>query len=84
MREPQRMMSFVYEALPSRVVFRPGALGDLAEEVARLGSRALVLSTPEQRLAMVTVLTRRMWELTGLPVPSYERAAMPGRVRRPA
>jgi len=42
------------------------------------------LSTPEQRLAMVTVLTRRMWELTGLPVPSYERAAMPGRVRRPA
>ena len=40
--------------------------------------------TPEQRLAMVTVLTRRMWELTGLPVPSYERAAMPGRVRRPA
>jgi hypothetical protein len=42
------------------------------------------LSTPEERLAMVIVLTRRMWELTGQPVPTYERAAMPGRVLRPA
>jgi hypothetical protein len=42
------------------------------------------LTTPEQRLAMVRVLTSRMWELTGRPVPSYERAAMPGRVLRPA
>ena len=41
-------------------------------------------TTPEQRLAMVTELTRRMWELTGRPVPSYQRAAMPGRVVRPA
>ncbi len=41
-------------------------------------------STPEQRLAMVTVLTRRMWMLTGRPMPSYTRAAMPGRVLRSA
>ena len=42
-------MKFVYETLPTRVVFRPGALDTLAEEVARIGSRALVLATPEQR-----------------------------------
>ena len=41
-------------------------------------------TTPEQRLAMVAVLTGRMWGLTGRPVPSYDRAAMPGRVLRPA
>jgi hypothetical protein len=33
---------------------------------------------------MVAELTRRMWELTGRPMPSYPRAAMPGRVLRPA
>ena len=48
------------------------------------GDDLSALSTPEQRLTMVAVLTRRMWELTGQPVPSYERAAMPGRVLRPA
>ncbi len=47
------------------------------------GDDLSALTTPEQRLEMVAVLTRRMWELTGRPVPSYERAAMPGRVRRP-
>jgi hypothetical protein len=41
------------------------------------------LTTAEQRLAMVTLLTHRMWELTGRPVPSYQRASMPGRVLRP-
>ncbi|MGH7579666.1 MAG: hypothetical protein ACREM9_05800 [Gemmatimonadales bacterium] len=40
-------------------------------------------STPEQRLEMVSKLSRRMWELTGRPVPSYPRSAMPGRVYRP-
>jgi hypothetical protein len=48
------------------------------------GDDLSALTTPEQRLAMVTVLSRRMWELTGRPVPSYERASMPGRVLRPA
>jgi hypothetical protein len=48
------------------------------------GDNLSAQSTPEQRLAMVTVLTRRMWELTGRPLPSYQRAAMPGRVVRPA
>ncbi len=44
------MKSFVYDQLPSRVIFGAGALDKLAEEVARLGAkRALVLSTPGQR-----------------------------------
>ncbi len=43
------MLSFAYEALPARVIFRAGALEDLPHELARLGSRALVLATPEQR-----------------------------------
>ena len=44
------MLSFVYDALPSRVLFGAGCLDKLPEEVTRLNSsRALVLSTPEQR-----------------------------------
>ncbi len=44
------MKSFVYVGLPSRVVFRIGALEELPREIERLGAkRALVLSTPEQR-----------------------------------
>ena len=44
------MLPFVYEALPSRVVFGAGALQKLPEELDRLGAtRALVLCTPEQR-----------------------------------
>src|SRR5215472_11479128 len=43
------MLSFIYEALPSRVIFGVGCLGKVAEEAERLNvSRALVLSTPEQ------------------------------------
>jgi len=41
-------------------------------------------TTPEQRIAMVWELTRRMWTLTGRAWPDYARAAMPGRVIRPA
>ncbi len=43
------MLKFTYEALPARVVFRAGALEELPQELARLGARALVLATPEQR-----------------------------------
>jgi maleylacetate reductase len=40
---------FTYQALPMRVVFGPGALGKLADEVTALGlSRVLVLCSPEQ------------------------------------
>ena len=40
---------FTYEALPSRVIFGAGCLSAIADEVARLGARALVLTTPDQR-----------------------------------
>jgi hypothetical protein len=35
-----------------------------------------------ERVALVWALSRRMWELTGRPVPRYDRAAMPVRVVR--
>src|SRR4051812_22591691 len=41
------MESFVYEALPTRVMFGSGTIDRIREEVERLGARrALVLSTP--------------------------------------
>lgn len=44
------MRSFVYEVLPSRVVFGAGTIDRLADEVKGLSAkRALVLSTPGQR-----------------------------------
>ncbi|KAH7061765.1 maleylacetate reductase [Paraphoma chrysanthemicola] len=43
------MLSFVYNANPSRVVFKPGARSDIAAELARQGLKAaLILSTPQQ------------------------------------
>ena len=43
------MTPFVYTSSPVRVVFGPGALARLPEEIERLGARrALVLATPEQ------------------------------------
>jgi maleylacetate reductase len=44
------MLDFVYSAAAIRVIFAPGALGRIADEVAALGiERALVLCTPDQR-----------------------------------
>jgi maleylacetate reductase len=43
------MRSFVFSANPARVVFGPGMLASLPQEVERLGlSRALILTTPRQ------------------------------------
>jgi len=42
--------AFTHNALPGRVVFGPGSLAKLSEEIERLGARrALVLCTPQQR-----------------------------------
>lgn len=55
------MRSFVYQAMPSRVVFGAGSLQQLAQEIDLLGAkRALVLSTPEQADS-----ARRVAELLG-------------------
>ena len=44
------MEHFVYQGMPSRVVFAWGSLATLPAEVERLGARrALILATPEQR-----------------------------------
>lgn len=44
------MNAFVYQSLPTRVVFGWGKLSTLAEEIERLGAkRALILTTPEQQ-----------------------------------
>lgn len=40
-------------------------------------------TTPEQRIGMMWELTLGAWSLTGLPLPDYTRANMPGRLIRP-
>jgi hypothetical protein len=65
--------------IPHRL--RPIRVYRLGEEP---GDDLSAVTTPEQRLAMVAELSRRMWSLTGRPVPSYSRAGMPVRVTRRA
>jgi len=67
------MRSFVYTALPTRVVFGEGALDKLSEEIERLGAqRALVLSTPEQRGSAEDVARRLGTRAVGV----YDKAVM--------
>jgi len=66
-------LSFVYNALPARVIFGLGSLEKLPEEVDRLGaSRALVLSTPEQQVAAAGIIARLGPRAAGL----YANAVM--------
>ena len=39
-------------------------------------------TTVAERLAMVALLSRRMWELTGRAIPVYARDEMPTRIVR--
>jgi maleylacetate reductase len=56
------MESFVYNGLPSRVIFGAGCLAQLPQEIERLGAtRAIVLSTPPQR-ADAEALAQRLGE----------------------
>jgi alcohol dehydrogenase class IV len=67
------MRAFTYTALPIRVVFGPGSLDRLGEEIERLGARrALVLSTPEQRAAAEDVARRIGARAAGV----YDKAVM--------
>jgi maleylacetate reductase len=53
----QRTDSFVYNALPGRVVFGAGTRNSIADELARLQrSRAFVLSGPQQTTVADTIL----------------------------
>lgn len=61
------MLSFVYQILPSRVIFGAGCLEKLPEEIQRLGaSKALLLSTPEQRQAGLEMVERLGSRAVGL------------------
>lgn len=67
------MKSFVYSALPSRVIFGPGTLSQLSSEIQRLGcSKALVLTTPQQVDAGKTVVSL----IGDLAVGLYTNATM--------
>jgi alcohol dehydrogenase class IV len=64
--------SFVYDQPARRVIFGVGSLEKLAAEVKRLGTRALVLSTPEQRKDAERVAA----QLGDLAVGVYAEAVM--------
>jgi len=53
------LRSFVYDALPSRVVFGVGSLDTLLDEIRKLGAhRVLVLCNPEQRALGADIVVR--------------------------
>ena len=67
------MRSFVYQMMPSRVIFGAGCLEKLPEEMERLGaSKALVLSTVEQRRIGLEMVERLGARAAGL----FDRAVM--------
>lgn len=67
------MLSFVHQMLPSRVIFGAGCLEKLPQEIERLGaSKALVLSTPEQRQSGIDLVNRLGARAVGL----FDRAVM--------
>src|SRR6516165_8636192 len=67
------MLSFTFQILPTRVIFGAGCLEKLPGEIQRLGaSKALVLSTPEQRQSGLQIV-----ELLGpRAVGLFDRAVM--------
>lgn len=67
------MQSFVYNALPSRVIFGSGTISRLKSEIERAGChRALLLSTPEQADSLRQIAA----SLGPLAAASFTQAAM--------
>lgn len=67
------MNSFVYQSLPSRVVFGAGSIQKLAEEVDRLGAKkVLVLCTPQQRNLATLAVTHLDTKAVGV----FDQAVM--------
>ena len=54
------MRSFVYNALPARVVFGAGSVAALSDEVARLGAKRPLLLTTPGRAEMVAAVSRNL------------------------
>jgi maleylacetate reductase len=68
-----RVVQFIYNQFPSRVVFGVGALERLRDEAQRIGVKsALVLCTPGQKALAAKAVT----ELGPLAIGIYDRAAM--------
>jgi len=64
-------MQFSYTALPMRAVFAPGAVKELAAEVARLGAKRVLLICTRGRAQMVKAVAK------GLPVAGvFDEAVM--------
>jgi maleylacetate reductase len=83
------MLPFVYDALPSRVVFGAGSLDSLLDEILKLGAhRALVLCTPEQRAMGADIVVRLGAHSAGvfdgavMHVPAEVAAAARDKARR--
>jgi maleylacetate reductase len=67
------MQPFVYNGLPSRVIFGAGSVAQLPAELDRLGAkRALLLSTPEQKESLREVSKALGARCAG----TYDKAAM--------
>jgi alcohol dehydrogenase class IV len=67
------MQSFVYNALPGRVIFGSGTVSSLESEMQRAGcTRALLLSTPEQAAALKDIAA----SIGALAAATFTDAAM--------
>ena len=67
------MKPFVYNGLPSRVIFGAGSVAQLPAELDRLGvKKALVLSTPEQKDSVLSISRTLGERCAGV----YDKAAM--------
>src|SRR6478609_10576153 len=61
------MNSFIYQGMPSRVVFGAGSIEHLEREIDLLGARrAIVLSTPQQREQAEAVAERLGQRVAGV------------------
>ena len=83
------MLEFVYEALPGRVVFGPGSLDRLPDEVARLGAtRALLVSTrghchlAEDAAERLGARAAGIWDQARMHVPIENAEAARAEARR--
>ncbi|ATE63639.1 maleylacetate reductase [Rhizorhabdus dicambivorans] len=65
-------MQFIYEPLPYRIVFGAGSIERVPDEVAPIGKRALILSTPEQSADAERLMER----LGGLGAGLFAKATM--------
>jgi len=66
------MNSFIYESLPTRVLFGEGTVSEVGTEVGRLGARALLITTPTR----TTLATQLSENLKDLSVGIHDQAVM--------